>query len=95
MGKPAHRVGPYQSQARAVCAAANANPLTLCWRCGLMLHQHGPHKNGRKPFWTAGHVIDADPLSPLLPEASTCNFRAGGQRGATIANGAVRGTRRW
>jgi len=95
MGKPAHRVGPYQTQARAVCAAASADPTTTCWRCGLMLHQHTPHKNGRRPFWTAGHVIDGDPLSPLLPEASTCNFRAGGLQAATMSRRTTGTTRRW
>jgi len=94
MPKPAHRSGPYQVQARNVVAAAYADPMTTCWRCGLMLHQHTPHKNGRRAFWTAGHVLDGDPLSPLLPEASTCNYRAGGRAGAARASKAL-GTRRW
>lgn len=65
--------------------AANADPSTACWRCGKTLAQHGPHRNGRPAYWTAGHLRDGDPSSPLAPEASTCNFRAGAaaQRQAT------------
>lgn len=87
-----HRGGAYKAMSRQVVLAARANPLTRCWRCGLMLVEHRPHKNGRRPFWTAGHVIDSDPASPLAPEASTCNFIAGGQLTATRK---LQATRRW
>jgi hypothetical protein len=75
--KPAHYAGDYQARAAQVRAAANANPETVCWRCGLYLDQHAPHASGAPVAWQAGHVHDGDPLSPLLPEASTCNSRAG------------------
>lgn len=88
MAKPAHYQGSYHVRSRQVRLAAYANPLTACWRCGLTLRQHRPHKNGKPPRWTAGHVRDGDPSSPLLPEASTCNFRAG-----AIAGNRRRGSR--
>jgi hypothetical protein len=91
MGAP-HRSGAYQAMSRQVVLAARANPLTRCWRCSLLLHEHRPHKNGRQPFWTAGHVVDSDPGSPLLPEASTCNFKAGG---LLAAQRRLESTRRW
>ena len=91
MGAP-HRSGAYQAMSRQVVSAARANPLTRCWRCGLLLVEHQPHKNGRQPFWTAGHVVDSDPASPLLPEASTCNFKAGGK---LTAQRKIASTRRW
>lgn len=79
--KPAHYKGTYHVRSRALVKAAKANPNTRCWRCGLTLPEHDPHKTGRAAYWTAGHVRDGDPLSPLLPEASTCNYRAGAQLG--------------
>lgn len=67
--------------------AANADPTTQCWRCGKTLADHTSHRNGRPAYWTAGHIRDGDPTSPLAPEASTCNYRAGSiaQRQATEA----------
>lgn len=76
-----HYSGPYQVRARAVRRAANANPHTRCWRCGRTLAEHPPHRNGQRPRWQAGHVIDSDPTSPLAPEASTCNTSAGATYG--------------
>ena len=75
--KPPHYQGTYHVRARHIREAANNNPLTTCWRCGRTLQQHPPHKNGKPPKWTAGHIIDSDPTSPLAPEASTCNYTAG------------------
>ena len=75
--KPAHYAGDYEVRAARCRAAANADPNTVCWRCGLFLDQHAPHSNGKPATWQAGHVRDGDPTSPLLPEASTCNVRAG------------------
>lgn len=77
MGKPAHYRGTFHVRSRQVREAAAADPLTRCWRCGLTLHEHKPHKTGRPATWTAGHLRDGDPTSPLLPEASTCNKSAG------------------
>ena len=91
-GRKPHRRGSYQQQAKAVTRAAAADPTTLCWRCGKMLHQHPPHKNGRPAFWTAGHLFDGVPDSPLLPEASVCNFHAGQE---TRHRQELRTTRTW
>ena len=79
MGKAPHHSGSYHVRARQVREAAKASPSTKCWRCGRTLDMHPPHRNGRPPFWTAGHVRDSDPMSPLMPEASTCNYSAGNQ----------------
>ena len=75
--KPPHHAGGYHVQARQVRDAANANPDTRCWRCGLTLAEHRPHRNGKPATWTAGHVIDGQVGGVLLPEASTCNAKAG------------------
>ena len=91
--KPAHYRGSYHVRARNIRAAANANPNTRCWRCGRTLAQHPPHHNGNPAKWTAGHLRDGDPTSPLAPEASTCNYSAGAQRINGTAN--VEPTRRW
>lgn len=76
-----HHTGPYRSRARAVVAAANADPSTLCWRCKRTLAQHPPHKTGQQARWTAGHINDGQINGPLLPEASTCNYTAGAKLG--------------
>jgi hypothetical protein len=75
-GEP-HRTGRYWRDARDVRDAAYADPRTPCWRCGRRLDQHPRHKNGRMPFWTAGHVRDGEQSGQLLPEVSVCNFAAG------------------
>ena len=77
MGKGPHHTGSFDRLGRILRAQANANPLTICWRCTRTLDQHPPHKDGRPAYWTAGHVRDGDPTSPILPEASVCNFAAG------------------
>ena len=71
-----HYSGDYVRRARAVRLAANADPDCRCWRCGRTLAEHGP-----RATWDAGHVRDGDPLSPLLPEASSCNRSAGAAAG--------------
>ena len=93
----AHYAGDYRTRQRYLIAAANSNPSTICWRCRRTLAEHPPHKDGRRPFWTAGHLRDSDPTSPLLPEASTCNFKAGavfGNRKRSRRNGNPT-SRRW
>lgn len=87
--KPAHYRGDYHVRSRRVREAAYADPLTRCWRCKLMLHECKPHRNGKPATWTAGHLIDGDPRSPLLPECSPCNKSAGASHG-----NALRGARR-
>ena len=91
--KPAHHRGSYQAKAKQVRDRANANPATQCWRCGLTLDQHAPHRDGKPAQWQAGHTRDGDTLAPLAPEASTCNQRAA----AAMTNGKTVGrtTRRW
>lgn len=80
-GKAPHHRGGYHVNARRVRQMANANPDTRCWRCGLTLAQHPPHKNGTPAKWTAGHVVDGQVGGPLAPEASTCNYSAGATAG--------------
>lgn len=77
-GKPWHR-GDYAARARKVRAAANADPHTRCWRCGRTLDEHKPGD-----VWQAGHLHDADPTSPLLPEARSCNAAAGARLGNAL-----------
>jgi hypothetical protein len=69
--------GSYTVRRNRLVASAYGDQSTKCWRCGLTLAQHEPHKNGKPATWTAGHVRDGDVTSPLAPEASTCNYRAG------------------
>ena len=89
MAKPAHYRGSYHVRSRAVRQAAYANPDTRCWRCGLTLAECRPHRNGKPARWTAGHVLDSNPNSPLLPECSPCNKSAGASYGNRL-----RGARR-
>jgi hypothetical protein len=86
-GKPRHYQGQYWLRSRIVRATANADPTTRCWRCGLTLAEHKPHKNGTPAKWTAGHTRDGDPTAPLAPEASTCNFTAGARHGNDLRRG--------
>ena len=86
--KPWHR-GSYHVQSKRVRDAAYADPETRCWRCRLRLHECKPHHNGKPARWTAGHLIDSDPTSPLLPECSPCNKSAGASYGNRL-----RGARR-
>lgn len=81
MTRKQHHGGDYARRARAVREAAYASLGTRCWRCGLTLAEHAAHKTGKPATWQAGHVIDSDPRSPLLPEASTCNASAGATMG--------------
>lgn len=83
----AHYSGDYQTRRRYLIAAANRDPTTLCWRCRRTLADHPAHKNGRPAYWTAGHIRDGDPTSPLAAEASTCNYKAGGRLGSQRRRG--------
>jgi hypothetical protein len=67
--RKAHYRGSYLRRAKALRAWANANPDTVCRRCGQKAREGDP--------WQAGHVIDGDPWSPLAPEHQSCNARAG------------------
>lgn len=75
MPKPPHHAGTYHVDAARVRNAANANPATLCWRCGKPAQPGDP--------WTAGHTIDTTPGAPLAPEHRSCNSRAGAILGNT------------
>ena len=87
MAKPWHS-GTYPARAKALREAAYADPTTRCWRCKRMIHEIR-HRNGKPAHWTAGHLIDSDPTSPLLPECSPCNKSAGARYGNRL-----RGARR-
>lgn len=76
-GRAPHHDGAYRRIAKVITDAAKADPRTTCRRCGLTLAQHRPHKNGRAPFWTCGHVVEGDGRYGFGPEVSTCNFAAG------------------
>ena len=80
--KAAHHRGTHQRRAEKVVADAYADPDTRCLRCHLRLDQHRRHRNGRPPYWTAGHIIDGLVDGPLAPEVSVCNF----SHGATLGN---------
>lgn len=67
----AHYHGDYAARARACRDAANADPSTLCRRCGLPALLGDP--------WQAGHVLDGVPDSPLAAEHTSCNAAAGGR----------------
>ena len=73
--------GTHQTRAADVVARANADPTTQCWRCGLTLEQHPPHRNGKPAFWTAGHKVDGQINGELAPEVSVCNFSHGAAHG--------------
>jgi len=77
--KPPHHKGRFRIESARVRAAAYANPDTRCWRCNNRLEDCRPHRNGKPAHWTAGHLIDGDINSPLLPECSSCNATAGAQ----------------
>lgn len=88
--KAPHYRGAYHVTARHVRAQAYANPGTRCWRCGLTLPEHKPHRNGRPATWQAGHVNDGQVNGPLAPEASTCNTSAGAAHGNRTRHAATR-----
>lgn len=77
--RPKHYTGDYARRSRQL--RAQATPHTRCTRCGLLLQEHPPHKNGTPPTWQAGHVNDSQPDGPLQLEASTCNVTAGASLG--------------
>lgn len=77
--KAPHHRGSYHRDSAKIRAAAYADPTTTCWRCGLTLEQKRKQKPRDK--WTAGHVLDGVPGSPLLPEHASCNYSAGAAMG--------------
>ncbi len=88
--QPWHR-GPHQRLARAVVAAAAADPSTRCLsdRCkgwgNRTLTEHPPTSTGKPPRWTAGHRVAstiATSIHDYRPEVNVCNY----SHGATIGN---------
>jgi hypothetical protein len=75
MANKPHHMGDYKRRARAVRLAAEADPRTRCWQCGLTAAEHG------QP-WTAGHVVDGQVGGELRPECRRCNYG----RGAAMGN---------
>lgn len=69
----AHYQGNYNTLAKQVRQAANADPTTRCWRCGELRRAGDP--------WQAGHLIDGLEGGPLRAEHRSCNTRAGAQLG--------------
>jgi hypothetical protein len=67
--KPAHHRGSHQVRAARLVALANANPSTVCWRCGQPARAGDP--------WQAGHKVDGMVDGPLAAEHRSCNARAG------------------
>lgn len=99
MGKPAHHSGSYHVRSRRLVAEARARDRAAdlgvgshvrCWRCGLTLAEHPPHRTGAQAIWTAGHTRDGDPAAPLAAEASTCNYTAGAEHGNRLRVAASR-----
>lgn len=82
----AHHRGSYAARARKLRAAANADPLTRCWRCGRTLAEHGR-------AWTAGHIAAGAIDGVLLPECAGCNYSEGAKHGARTRSQGV--TREW
>lgn len=89
-----HHRGRYTAYRKQLMQLAAVTPDAVCWRDGLTLAQHPPHRDGTPAKWTAGHTVDGDPhampwLHPtrqppagswLALEASTCNYANGARR---------------
>lgn len=94
MGRDAHYRGRYDRHRRLLLDLAATHRDAICWRDGLTLAQHPPHRDGKPATWTAGHTVDGDPgavpwvkvhaVPPpgswLALEASTCNYANGARR---------------
>ena len=76
MGKAAHHRGPHQRLSAQARARYNANPNTVCARCGQQRRTDDP--------WQAGHRHDgivATSLADYQPEHRSCNAAAGARLG--------------
>lgn len=79
--KPHHRPGDAKI-ARIICLRAEAEPGSICWRCGLTkaeLIALGHTEADAK--WTSGHTDDGNRASTMLAEHAWCNSRAGAYYG--------------
>ena len=103
-----HHAGRYRVVRDRLVALGNATHGAVCWRDGLTLAQHPPHKDGKPARWTGGHTIDGSThwtawwqvtsIPPaggdwLALEASTCNSANGARR--TNRHRANPRSRRW
>jgi len=88
--KKPHHMGSYHRRALRLRAAANANPATVCWRCGDPLLPDVPGKDR----WTAGHLVDGQVGGALAPEHASCNYGAGAKAG-NEARRTLPPSRRW
>lgn len=80
--KSPHHSGTYQVSRNQVVALANANPLTLCWRCKRPLSLHPPHDSGKPAAWTGGHTVRGSQtyepwLRPMVSPTDCDTARAG------------------
>lgn len=73
--------GDYARRAKRIRDAANADPRTVCRRCGKTLSQAIALWGPQAAAWQAGHIVDGHPGSPLAAEHARCNTSAGGKRG--------------
>lgn len=82
-GKPgkAHHGAHHARVSATIRAHAYANPDTRCWRCHRTLAELPPHKTGRRPWWTGGHLEDGKVGGDELAECSHCASRTGAERG--------------
>lgn len=76
MSKKPHHSGTHEANSRRVRAAAQANPLTICWRCQRTLALHPAHRDGTPARWTAGHVIDGSTTAQPWPGPMTTSEHA-------------------
>jgi hypothetical protein len=91
--KGAHHRGTYHMASMRVRAMAYANPNTRCWRCQRTLAEI--RRTKPKAIWTAGHILDGVPESPLLAECSPCNYGAGARLGNSRKRPGLNVSRRW
>ena len=92
-----HRIN-HGPRAKRLNDAANRDPSTRCWVCGLTLAEVRRIKP--RATWTAGHVVDGQVGGELRPEHSCCNYSRGARRGnamrrAGLALGSPPPTVRW
>lgn len=73
-GKRDHYKGTYPARARKVRKLGETGK-ALCWLCG-----RGNYPGCGK--WSAEHVIEGDPASPLMPTHLRCNIARENRRRA-------------
>lgn len=86
-----HYTGSYATRAKRVRDAANSDPFTRCWRCGLTMAEK--RKTVPNETWDAGHTVDGNSAMPLMAEHASCNRAAGATAGHHKKN--LNPSRRW